>query len=263
MGPIIDRIARLWIIVSLCVTAVVHAEPPVAERIEWNKVPVEIVLKTDTETQVQFPAPVKVGVPAGLKAELRTQSVGDTVYFQASAAFETTRIVVQTRDGAHTYLLDLAASATADLRPLLRIVDAAMQDKPDETSDVDADLASTRQSDPVALTRYAAQQLYAPSRLLNDVPAIVRVPVRTERVDLFRGGSVTAVPLIAWRSGVLHVTAVKLTNTGSAPIELDPRALRGAWLTATFQHNRLLAAGDEADTTVVYLVSARPFAAAR
>ena len=184
MGPIIDRIARLWVIANRSTTAVVHAEPPVAERIEWNKVPVEIVLKTDTETQVQFPAPVKVGVPAGLKAELRTQSVGDTVYFQASAAFETTRIVVQTRDGAHTYLLDLAASATADLRPLLLIVDAAVQDKPDVTSNADSDLVSTTQSDPVALTRYAAQQLYAPSRLLHDVPHIVRVPLRTGRVDL-------------------------------------------------------------------------------
>lgn len=119
MGPIIDRIARLWVIVSLSTTAVVHAEPPVAERIEWNKVPVEIVLKTGAETQVQFPAPVKVGVPAGLEATSVHQSVGDTVYFQASAAFETARIVVQTRDGTHTYLLDLAASATANLKPLL------------------------------------------------------------------------------------------------------------------------------------------------
>ena len=73
----------------------------------------------------------------------------------------------------------------------------------------------------------------------------------------------SATPLIAWRSGSLHLTAVTLRNVTATPIELDPRSLRGEWLTATFQHNRLLAAGDEADLTVVYLVSPQPFAVAR
>jgi hypothetical protein len=47
------------------------------------------------------------------------------------------------------------------------------------------------------------------------------------------------------------------------PQILDPRDLRGAWLTATFQHHRLLPKGDEADTTAVYLISARPFDVSR
>jgi hypothetical protein len=68
---------------------------------------------------------------------------------------------------------------------------------------------------------------------------------------------------VAWRAGGLYVTAVKLTNRTDQPQILDPRDLRGSWLTATFQHNRLLAAGSEADTTAVYLISARPFAASR
>ena len=45
------------------------------------------------------------------------------------------------------------------------------------------------------------------------------------------------------------------------PQTLDPRTLRGRWLTAAFQHNRLHEAGSEADRTVVYLISDRPFAA--
>jgi hypothetical protein len=57
----------------------------------------------------------------------------------------------------------------------------------------------------------------------------------------------------------LYVTAVKLTNRWKKPQVLDPRTLRGQWLAATFQHSRLLPAGDDADTTAVYLVSARPF----
>ena len=40
----------------------------------------------------------------------------------------------------------------------------------------------------VALTRYAAQQLYAPARLLDFTPGIVRVPVNQQPIDLVRGG---------------------------------------------------------------------------
>ena len=65
--------------------------------------------------------------------------------------------------------------------------------------------------------------------------------------------------MVAWRANGLYVTAVKLTNRTDQPQTLDPRDLRGAWLTATFQHHRLLPKGDEADTTAVYLISARPF----
>ena len=72
---------------------------------------------------------------------------------------------------------------------------------------------------------------------------------------------VEALPLVAWRAGDLYVTAAKLTNKTDRPQTLDPRTLRGRWLTAAFQHNRLHDAGSEADRTVVYLISDRPFAA--
>jgi len=83
--------------------------------------------------------------------------------------------------------------------------------------------------------------------------------VPSEPFDLIHGGAVEATPLIGWRANGLYITAVKLTNRTAEPQILDPRDLRGAWLTATFQHHRLLPKGDEADTTAVYLVSARPF----
>jgi integrating conjugative element protein (TIGR03749 family) len=111
------------------------------------------------------------------------------------------------------------------------------------------------------LTRFAAQQMYAPARLLQDLPGVVRVPVKREPVALVRGDAVEAMPLVSWRAGDLYVTAAKLTNKTDRPQTLDPRTLRGRWLTAAFQHNRLHEAGSEADRTVVYLISHRPFAA--
>jgi integrating conjugative element protein (TIGR03749 family) len=113
-----------------------------------------------------------------------------------------------------------------------------------------------------ALTRYAAQQLYAPTRLIPRQPGEVAIPVNPEPVDLVLGGKIEAVPVAAWKAGLRYVTAVKLINRTQSPVVLDPRELRGSWLAATFQHNRLLPAGSEADTTAVYLVSDRRFDAA-
>lgn len=235
------------------------ADTSAAERIEWTRTPIQVELKVNAETQIQFPAPVKVGLPGTLRTELRTQSVGDVVYLKPATAFESTRLIVQTRDGAHTYLLDVSSSETAQSPRALRIIDRDAEPPADEPM---REGAHAQPQDPVTLTRFAAQQLYAPRRFLQPAPGVVREPVSEAAVDLVRGGAVTARPLIAWRTGRLHVTAVKLVNADATARDLDPRELRGEWLTATFQHNRVLAAGDEADTTVVYLVSDRPFALA-
>jgi integrating conjugative element protein (TIGR03749 family) len=129
-----------------------------------------------------------------------------------------------------------------------------------DTNDGTANHATDRgQFGYIPLTRFAAKQLYAPIRLVKDRPGIVRVPVSREAVDLLHGGTVEATPVVAWRAGGLYVTAIKLTNRSEQPQTLDPRHLRGTWLAATFQHHRLLPKGDEADTTAVYLISARPF----
>ena len=94
-------------------------------------------------------------------------------------------------------------------------------------------------------------------------PASCGYPSRVIPSTLVRGGAIEAVPLVAWRAEGLYVTAVKLSNRTDQPQTLDPRDLRGAWLTASFQHHRLLPHGDEADTTAVYLISARPFEVSR
>ncbi|MCP4996927.1 MAG: DUF3438 family protein, partial [Gammaproteobacteria bacterium] len=83
--------------------------------------------------------------------------------------------------------------------------------------------------------------------------------VGRDPIDLVRGSAINARPLVAWRAGGYYLTAVQLTNRTKHPQAMDPRDLRGAWLAATFQHHRLLPEGDEADTTAVYLISARPF----
>jgi hypothetical protein len=79
-------------------------------------------------------------------------------------------------------------------------------------------------------------------------------------VSLLHGAQVQATPIMAWRSGDWVVTAVKLKNLTPTELILDPRKLRGAWLTASFQHNLLKPAGDLRDTTALYLISHDSFA---
>ena len=109
----------------------------------------------------------------------------------------------------------------------------------------------------VVLTRYAAQNLYAPLRTVEPVPGIMRVNLRRDlSLDtLLPTLPVHAEALAAWRLEDQWVTAVRLTHTGSGWIDLDPRALQGDFLTATFQHPTLGPRGTPEDTTVLYLVT--------
>jgi len=229
------------------------------ERIQWQKTPIAIGLNVGEERLVHFRGPVSVGLPASLESRLRTQTVNGTVYFKANSAFASTRVMVREIEGGQIYLFDLSAdtnsSATSGGTQPIEIY-------LNETHTRASQLVETGHGAGfgyVSLTRYAAQQLYAPLRLLSSVPGIVRVPIQQQAVALVPGNAVVATPLVAWRAGRLFVTAVKLTNRLAHAQTLDPRTLRGAWLSAAFQHSRLLPAGDEADTTALYLVSEQPF----
>ena len=233
----------------------VHAASETTERIEWEKTPIRLELTVGEERQVEFPSSVKVGVPGNLQPLLRTQSVNGTVYLLAHAPFDSTRVMVREIDGGQIYLFDIsAAKKSGQNHPIQVYVQEASE--PGDLIDGN-DVASNISY--VTLSRFAARQLYAPARLLTDRPGIVRTPVARDPINLVRGGAIDAIPLVAWRAGGYYLTAVKLTNRTVQPQTLDPRNLRGAWLTATFQHHRLLPKGEEADTTAVYLISARPF----
>ena len=233
-------------------------EAPAPERITWQKTPIVVALTVGKERRVDFPGPVKVGLPPAIQSALRVQSVAGTVYLLAHQPFEATRVMVRAVDSGAVYLLDLSADNEGEPKPAIQILEP-------ETRIAGA---ATDEGTPppelpaygyVTLTRFAAQQLYAPARLLHDLPGVVRVPVRHEAVRLVRAAPIEASPLVAWRASGLYITAVKLRNLGTQAVTLDPRTLRGSWLTAAFQHNRLHPTGDEADTTALYLISARPF----
>lgn len=246
------------------------AAPNIPERVVWNKAPIAIPLVVGEERLVHFPDSVSIGLPQSLTPLLRSQSINGTLYLLARQAFEPTRVMVRSETDGPIYVLDISAAPggvdSGSLPDVQVLLQASQKSPQDLSEDAGADQStSVKQSQSLgyaALTRYAAQQLYAPTRLIPRQPGVVAIPVNPEPVDLVVGGKIEAVPVAAWKAGLGYVTAVKLINRTQSPVVLDPRELRGSWLAATFQHNRLLPAGSEADSTAVYLVSDRRFDAA-
>lgn len=241
-------------------TALPVATPIKPVRLIWNKTPIALALVVGEERLVHFPDSVSVGVPDSLAASLRSQSIHGTVYLKAHQAFETRRLLVRSEPSGPIYVLDVSARLPSPEQPSLPDIQVQLP-RPVDRADA---LSKATHDSPVigyiGLTRFAAQQLYAPSRLLHAQAGVVSVPVSTKPLALVRGGQVQATPIAAWRAGRLRVTAIQLANISQQAVVLDPRHLRGQWLAATFQHNRLHPAGSDAATTVLYVISERDVA---
>lgn len=229
------------------------------ERILWKKMPIAVMLIVGQERLVHFPDSVSVGIPQSLAPILRSQSINGTLYLTAREPFEANRVIVRSEQGEPIYVLDISAKEADPESTRLPTLQILLVNPVSGELASDGTAVSSAQWGYVALTRYAAQHLYAPARLLPNALGIVRMPVTQQSFELMLGGQVEAIPVAAWKAGLHNITAVRLINKTQHPVVLDPRQLRGTWLTATFQHNRLLPSGNDADSTAVYLVSDRPF----
>ncbi|KPX40520.1 TIGR03749 family integrating conjugative element protein [Pseudomonas ficuserectae] len=241
------------------------------EIVRWERLPLAIPLLVNQERIVFVDQNVRIGVPNSIKDDLRIQSSGGAVYLQASKAIPPTRLQLQVVGTGEIILVDIAAQEPAEnqkpLEPMKIVqgeapsthygkVSPAAPDADDETAEEER--PSARETPvPVVLTRYAAQNLYAPLRTVEPLEGVSQVNLN-KRVDLstlLPSLPVLPTALGAWQMDDYIVTAVKLRNLSAQPLRLDPRELQGDFATATFQHNTLGTRGTPADTTVVYLVT--------
>jgi integrating conjugative element protein (TIGR03749 family) len=236
------------------------------ERVVFQTVPVRVVLPVDQERVVSLPGQFALHAPEGFDTLVRSQIIERTAYLKALAPFGSLRVVAEDLTTGRQIPLDLVSvpSGSISPRPMEVFVPVPMVDAVAAGEDAGRSGRDAAPLDMVALTRHAAQALYAPRRLIPSAPSVRQVPVDPAPVEgLYRGWRIETVPIGAWRSGDLYVTAVRFTNTGDQPIDLDLQELRGRWLAATAQHMRLLASDPAWRTTTVYLVCDRPFAACR
>ena len=264
---------RLLLITAFLVCNLVHA----VEIQRWERIPLALPLIVGQERIVFVDQNVRVGLPRHLVDKLRVQSTGGTLYLLAKEPIEPTRLQLQNMSTGEIMLVDIIATPSKANQPALEPIKIVAGDNlavrygqpSPKAEDSKAATRSTEQNSdaaapaqretplPVVMTRYTAQMLYAPLRTVEPVPGIAQVNLKRhlDLTSLLPTRPVEARALGAWRLDDLWVTAVKLRNTGSQPVTLDPRELMGDFVTATFQHPYLGAKGDASDTTTVYLVT--------
>lgn len=243
----------------------------------WERIPLALPLIIGQERIVFVDQNVRVGLPRHLVDKLRVQSTGGTLYLLAKEPIEPTRLQLQNMSTGEIMLVDIIATPGKANQPALEPIKIVAGDNSaarygqlspkaedskaaNRSTEQNSDAAAPAQREtppPVVMTRYAAQMLYAPLRTVEPVPGIAQVNLKRnmDLTTLLPTRPIEAIALGAWRLEDLWVTAVKLRNTGSQPVTLDPRELMGDFVTATFQHPYLGAKGNSSDTTTVYLVT--------
>ena len=264
---------RLLLLAALVACNFAHA----VEIQRWERIPLALPLVVGQERIVFVDQNVRVGLPRHLVDKLRVQSTGGTLYLLAKEPIEPNRLQLQNMSTGEIMLVDIIATPSKANQPALEPIKivagvnlAARYGQPfPKTIDTKAATRSTEQNSdvtptapretplPVVMTRYAAQMLYAPLRTVEPVPGIAQVNLKRnmDLTSLLPTRPIEVRALGAWRLDDLWVTAVKLRNTSSQPVALDPRELMGDFVTATFQHPYLGAKGDASDITTVYLVT--------
>lgn len=246
--------------------ATVIADAP--QRVLWDKRPISIHLQVGHERIIHFPDDVRYWLPDRVKRQVSALAANGVLYIRATEPFPTTRIRVQGLNDQQVYLLDITASETAAASDELIV----MTKENSRNRSKEATAYKTTEDWRIRLTRYAAQQLYAPERLVDGDSAIKRIPVESKMsIPLIRGGLIEAVPIASWQGHGLTVTAVRVRNLSRQSLQLQfdrsdshqalnlSRLVRGDWLTATLQHDCLGEMGSETDTSTLYLVSNRSF----
>ena len=238
-----------------------------AERVLWDKRPIVVHIQRDHERIIHFPDDIRYWLPDQLQRKVTVLAANGVLYIRALEPFSRSRIRVQGLQSQQIYLLDVMADESASVADELIVITA--ESVINQAKDKTQKMAG--QDWRVRLSRYAAQQLYAPERLLKGDSAIERIPVASQAIPLIRGGVIEATPIASWQGGGLTVTAVRLQNKQTHPLILQftpsgegnsvnlNKLLRGRWLTATLQHKWLGALGQKDDTTTLYLVSAQSF----
>jgi integrating conjugative element protein (TIGR03749 family) len=239
-----------------------HAE----QIIHYKNEPVTIPLIQGQERTIQFGDHVQVGVTKGQQMQklFRLQSAQGAVFIKPYKEFDKQRITIKRITDGRIILIDLVSEkGTQEAQELEKVkvlleTDNVVLD-PQVKPSIDQHLAVIT---PVDLTRYAAQRLYGPTRLHNDVMGITEVSMGVKSsIKIFKGENkyrTFSKPIIAYQGGGYYLSGIHIKNVSSEPLKLDYLDLNLPFTHATFQHHTLSPNGTPGDSTVLYLLAEKP-----
>lgn len=263
MKQVVASFLRVGVCASLLgIVLQAHA----VDILHWDREPLPIDLPVGTERVIVLDRSVRVGLPKAIADPdiLRVQSAGGAIYLKAYEPFDTQRVRIQDVETNQVVLFDLTAKVSGASDEKIKVVipeSGPLADEAASSSESgageDTQLAVGTPV-PVVMTRFAAQSLYSPARLIKPVPGLNRVAMRLpdSLTSLLPALPVSAVPVAAWQLDSWTVTAVTLSNRDpSRSFELDPRWLQGDLHSAVFMHPTLGRRGSVEDTTTVFIVT--------
>lgn len=226
-----------------------------AEHLVWDKTPLHIELPIEKEKTIVFPAKIEILHNELMANELAVLvKASNTLYVKSFHEFDEKAVFVQMLDSGEKVKINFSSHATSH------------NTRPVEIEVNNHSASSARKQDvsrinPISITRFAIQTLFAPERVVEEIDGVGRVAMQTQRtVNMVYGGAVIAHPLISFGGNGLVVTAVELKNNLSRKIKLDPRMVIGKWESATFYpSNTLSEHGSQNDKTTLFVTSYKPF----
>lgn len=232
------------------------------EVVTWERKPIKLLLKNDVERIVYFPDNVRVGIPPHLQDKLRVMSAEGAVYLKSSGDIKNERIQIQLIESGQIVLMDVVSSSKASKisqEDMKVSVTSSYVDSVNEASYEDVEPVT-----PIEITRYAAKQFYAPSRLRESDNRIQRTSVaKVNLPDLMVGRShrlFQMTPVASWQAnGNLYVTAIKVENVTYFKQHFLYSDINADYTHATFQHGHVTPKGQIGDTSMLYLVTNQPF----
>lgn len=229
------------------------------ELIQWERLPIAVPLVKDQERVIFLDKNVRVGVSSQLSGQLRVQSASGALYLLATDEIEPSRLQVQDVETGELILLDIATVPETDkpLEPIRILYDGDVQYQ--HRAESKEGLAKAQNIPaPVALTRYAAQMLYAPMRTVEPVAGLKQVPIKVSgNLPVLPMLPVKAEAVAAFKLGSYTLTAVRIQHQHAGKVELDPRDIQANLYSVAFQHSWLGSVGTPEDTTIAYMITRR------
>lgn len=213
---------------------------------QYQNAPLVIDVTVDSEMRIHFGESVELGVPQELVSKLDVSSVQGTVYLTAMEAFSRQRVLVKRLKNGRFVLLDVSASTRKSMHQNIVI----------QLDQEGGNTPTTREPTPVEITRFAAQQLLAPRRLLVRDKSIRSASTKFDFDTVYLSDQLNGKYLSSWRTKHLFAIAYSLENVSDDILNLTPDAVRGDWNTVSFLATQLHPENQGNSTTVMILVGA-------